>query len=303
MTDSDDGQERSLVVIDQRTVRLDEEGDEVMAVRLATGDIYVPVRPFCAILGLEASGQIQRIRRREALAEMLRTIPVPTAGGTQELACIHVEAVPLWLSGVDTGRVKEALRARLVDFQRWARTRIAEAFLTETGIGLATRDDVAVATDVPDTSALDQIEAFGLALATFARQQRAFERRYAADQEEVHGALTHLGQEITRLDTRIDRAADAFANLLRDVNVRLDGSDVITDAQATDIKALVQAIAKERTAPGDTTGTQYRALWSELYRRFRVPSYARIKISQYPAVMAWLEEQQQRPGQAPDPTT
>lgn len=92
------------------------------------------------------------------------------------------------------------------------------------------------------------------------------------------------------------------ANLLRDVTIRLDGSDVIIDAQASDIKALVQAIAKERSAPGDTTGTQYRTLWSELYRRFRVPSYARIKISQYPAVMAWLEEHQQRPGpgKAPD---
>lgn len=118
-----------------------------------------------------------------------------------------------------------------------------------------------VSTCAIDT-ALDQIDAFGLALATFARQRRAFELRYVAEQAEVHGALTHLGQEITRLDTRIDRAADAFANLLRNVTIRLDGSDVITDAQASDIKALVRAIAKERTAPSDTTGTQYRALWS-----------------------------------------
>ena len=283
---------RDLVVIDQRVVRLDEEGNEVVAVRLSTGAIYVPIRPLCATLGLEASGQIQRIRRREALAEMLRTIPIPTAGGTQDLACIHVEAVPLWLSGVDTARVKEDLRAKLVDFQRWARSRIAEAFLAEAGIGPLLGPAPTTAPAAMEGSPLDQIEAFGLALTAFARQQRAFEMRYTTDQEVVQGALTHLDREVTRLDTRLDRAADAFANLLREVNIRLDGSDVITDAQASDIKALIQAIAKDRTPSGDKSGTQYRTLWSEMYRRFRVPSYARIKQSQYHDVIQWLEAEQ-----------
>lgn len=283
---------RDLVVIDQRVVRLDEEGNEVVAVRLSTGAIYVPIRPLCATLGLEASGQIQRIRRREALAEMLRTIPIPTAGGTQDLACIHVEAVPLWLSGVDTARVTEDLRAKLVDFQRWARSRIAEAFLAEAGIGPLLGPAPTTAPVAMEGSPLDQIEAFGLALTAFARQQRAFEMRYATDQEVVQGALTHLDREVTRLDTRLDRAADAFATLLREVNIRLDGSDVITDAQASDIKALIQAIAKDRTPSGDKSGMQYRTLWSELYRRFRVPSYARIKLSQYHDVIQWLEAEQ-----------
>ena len=283
---------RDLAVIDQRVVRLDEEGNEVVAVRLSTGAIYVPIRPLCATLGLEASGQIQRIRRREALAEMLRTIPIPTAGGTQDLACIHVEAVPLWLSGVDTARVKEDLRAKLVDFQRWARSRIAEAFLAEAGIGPLLGPAPMTTPAATEGSPLDQIEAFGLALTAFARQQRAFEMRYTTDQEVVQGALTHLDREVTRLDTRLDRAADAFATLLREVNIRLDGSDVITDAQASDIKSLIQAIAKDRTPSGDKSGMQYRTLWSELYRRFRVPSYARIKLSQYHDVIQWLEAEQ-----------
>jgi hypothetical protein len=283
---------RDVVVIDQRVVRLDEEGNEVVAVRLSTGAIYVPIRPLCATLGLEASGQIQRIRRREALAEMLRTIPIPTAGGTQDLACIHVEAVPLWLSGVDTARVKEELRAKLVDFQRWARSRIAEAFLAEAGIGPLLGPAPMTTPTATEGSPLDQIEAFGLALTAFARQQRAFEMRYTTDQEVVQGTLAHLDREVTRLDTRLDRAADAFATLLREVNIRLDGSDVITDAQASDIKALIQAIAKDRTPSGDKSGMQYRTLWSELYRRFRVPSYARIKLSQYHDVIQWLEAEQ-----------
>lgn len=196
------------------------------------------------------------------------------------------------MSGVDTARVKEDLRAKLVDFQRWARSRIAEAFLAEAGIGPLLGPVPTTAPTATEGSPLDQIEAFGLALTAFARQQRAFEMRYTTDQEVVQGALTHLDREVTRLDTRLDRAADAFANLLREVNIRLDGSDVITDAQASDIKALIQAIAKDRTPSGDKSGTQYRTLWSEMYRRFRVPSYARIKQSQYHDVIQWLEAEQ-----------
>lgn len=37
---------------------------------------------------------------------------------------------------------------------------------------------------------------------------------------------------------------------MRDVQIRLDGSDVITDAQQTGIKALVQAIGQEMQRRG-----------------------------------------------------
>jgi len=297
MTTSDP-ETRALVVADQRTVRLDDEGTDIVAVRVEDGSIYVPIRPLCAALGLDASGQIQRIHRREALAEMVRTIAVPTAGGTQDLACLHVEGVPLWLSGIDTSRIKEGLRQKFVHFQRWARTRIAEAFLTETGIGPMRDDMASVVPARPDTSALDQIESFGLALAAFAREQRAFELRYAVEQQAVQGELAHLdrevgrldtrlGQEVGRLDGRLDRAAEAFAHLLRDVQIRLDGSDVITDAQQSDIKALVQAIGQEMQRRG--APNPYQSIWTSLYKHFRVPTYSRLKIAQYPAVVQWLE--------------
>ncbi len=277
-------QEDATTVTEQRTVRLEENGSEITAVRVASGDIFVPVRPLCVALGVDGLGQIQRIRRRQALAEMLKTITVPTPGGDQALVCIELEGLPLWLAGIEEKRVRADLRERLVAYQRWARRRIYEAFLSETGIGDTPEPETDVTPAGETSTALDQIEAFGLALAAFARQQRAFEQRYEQEQEVVHERLDHL-------DNRLDRAAQAFANLVRDVQVRLDGTDVITDAQASDIKALVQAIAKDRSAAGDNSGAQYRSLWTELYRRFRVPSYARIKQAQYPAVIAWLEEQ------------
>lgn len=272
----------ALAVAEQRTIQLDEGGSDVLAVRVTTGEIYVSIRSLCAALGLDSTGQIQRIRRRQVLAEMLQTIVVPTAGGNQPLVCLDLEGLPLWLAGVEEKRVRNDLRERLMAYQRWARRRIYEAFLAETGIGALPTTETTVTPVAETASALDQIEAFGSALMTFARQQRDFEQRYQSDQEIVLTRLDHL-------DNRLDRAAQAFAHLVRDVQVRLDGSDVITDAQASDIKALVQAIAKDKTTPEDKSGNQYRALWSELYRRFRVPSYARIKQVQYQEVIEWLE--------------
>ncbi len=274
----------ALVAVDRRTVRLETVRDAIVAVRTVEGDIYVPLRPLCETLGLDVQGQTQRIRRHDALAQNLKRVAVPTeTRGTQLMLCLELEGLPLWLAGIETSRVRGEIRPTLTAYQMWARRRIYEAFVAETGLVARSGEGTAVtSSDDEEPSPLDQIEAFGVALTAFARQQRAFERRYVVDQETVQARLDHL-------DSRIDHAAEAFADLVRDVRIRLDGSDVITDAQASDIKALIQAIATDRTSPGDKSGTQYRTLWSELYRRFRVPSYARIKQSQYHDVIQWLE--------------
>jgi hypothetical protein len=270
----------ALIAVEQREVSLVGADDAIIAVRVQDGEIYVPLRSVCARLGIEAQAQTRRIRRDEVLAEGLRAVQVETRGGLQPLLCLELEAVPLWLAGIEPSRVREDLRERLKAYKRWVRRRVYEAFMAETG-AWPTSDSLTAAET--GASPLDQIEAFGLALATFARQQRAFEQRYAADQEVVQA---HLAQ----LDTRLDRAAAAFAQLLREVQVRLDGAEVITDAQATDIKAAVQAIAHELQRRG-TPGNPYQGIWNELFRRFRVPNYARVKIGQYPAVLRGLDEQ------------
>src|SRR5207244_13318006 len=160
---------------------------------------YVPLRSACERLGTEPQAQTRRIRRDEVLAEGLRPVQVETRGGLQTLLCLELEGVPLWLAGIEPGRVRDELRERLKVYKRWVRRRVYEAFMTETGM---TASSEALTPSGEEASPLDQIEAFGLALAAFARQQRAFEQRYAADQAAVCVRLDHL-------DTRLDRAAEA----------------------------------------------------------------------------------------------
>jgi len=275
--------EAALVAADRREVTID-EGGTIVAVRVPSGDIYVPIRPVCDRLGVDPQAQTRRIRRDEVLAEGLRSVQVETEGGAQTLLCLEIEGVPLWLAGIEPSRVRVELRERLKTFKRWVRRRVYEAFVVETGIGELPGSAAIITPEGAEASPLDQIESFGLALAAFARQQRQFEARYTAEMETVHDRLDHL-------DTRLDRAAQAFGSLMREVQIRLDLSDVITDAQATEIKELVQAIAQEQSRRGGAENA-YRSLWSEIYRRFRVPSYHQVKQAQFPMVMAWLQAQQ-----------
>lgn len=43
-------------------------------------------------------------------------------GGRQKAGLLRVDLVPLWLSGGDTNRVKEAIRPKLKQYQREAAT-------------------------------------------------------------------------------------------------------------------------------------------------------------------------------------
>ena len=108
------------------------EGEEVTAVRVEGAgegkDIFLPLRPMCAALGIDYSGQTQRIRRHDVMAEGLRRVRIETGGGGQVFLCLELESTLMWLATVEGRRVKESLRQRLHLYQRWVFKRVSEAF-------------------------------------------------------------------------------------------------------------------------------------------------------------------------------
>jgi len=72
---------------------------------------------------------------------------------------------------------------------------------------------------------------------------------------------------------------------------------VISDALAAEIVALVKAIATEMAERDEGAGTKsrdpYQAVFGELYRHFRVSSYHNIPVRRFGEVMAWLREYQE----------
>lgn len=93
------------------------------------GKIYTPLRNFCEILGVDTSGQLQRIKRDETLVQGLVKISSLTNGGEQEINVIDINYLPLWLTGIKVNQCKEEVREFLLDFKLKAKDILTTAFI------------------------------------------------------------------------------------------------------------------------------------------------------------------------------
>jgi len=281
------------------------EGEEVTAVRVEGeegegGGIYLPVRPMCAALGIDFSSQMQRIRRHDVMAEALRRVRIETGGGAQVLQCLELESTLMWLATVEGRRVKESLRQRLHLYQRWVFKRVSEAFAAEAGLPPPAAGGAAVAS--PDQGdqgqasstamTLRQVEQFGLSIAAMAREQLEFDQRLTG----VQGDVADIKGQVARHDERLDNAAAVVGQWMRrlaQLEGRLYPGNPITTEQSEELKAKVHAVAQAFIARGWASphyANPYQALFTELSRRFSVPSYRALPVERYERAMTWLDE-------------
>src|SRR5215210_1314719 len=114
--------EQALTPLDVRTVEF--YGDEITGALVRVGDeaqVYVPIRPICDYLGLAWSGQFERIKRDEVLAEAVRSVRLTRTnpqGGDPNLLCLPLDLLPGWLFGVTTRRVKAAVQDKITRYRR-----------------------------------------------------------------------------------------------------------------------------------------------------------------------------------------
>jgi len=107
-----------------------------------------------------------------------------------------------------------------------------------------------------------------------------------------------LDTHVDELRTRLDKAAIVMRDTIFDVRglkARMTTGATVTDAQAAEIATLVKTIATALTARDSSTpearrGSAYGTLYDALYRQFDVTSYKRVRVEDYAAVIAWLEE-------------
>ena len=91
---------RGLEIVEEKTILFYE--DELIAVRLDDGSIYVPVRRLCDNLGLAWPPQFQRLQRDEVLREAVKGViiaitpsaPDARGGGPQETICLPLDLIP-----------------------------------------------------------------------------------------------------------------------------------------------------------------------------------------------------------------
>jgi hypothetical protein len=249
---------RALVPVEQREVTFYD--DEVLAVRVQDGRIFVPVRPICDFLGLTFAGQQQRIQRDPVLSEAAEIVSVTlikSGPGNPNMLALPLEVVPGFLFGISVNRVRDELRAKILRYQRECFAVLWEAFqegrLTE-----------------PETALQLEGQAGGTAAQMALEQARAV---YA----------------LARAQVRMEARLDAHEQRLEFLEGRVAAPDAtVTEEQASQISQAVKAVAMKMSQK--TGRNEYGGVYGELYRKFGITSYKLLPARKFEPAMAWLTE-------------
>jgi hypothetical protein len=244
-------------------------GDELVAVQQPDGTIFVLFTRLCDNLGLARRAQVLRVQRHAVLSQGLITLTVQTDGGPQQVQCLKLTLLPLWLSGIQASRVKPELQDKLVRYQHEAADVLWQAFRPQILVEAPPADrESALA-----ISQLEQIIEQSKAMQRMAEEQIALIRRMDAAARVVKALQADVADVQVRLGV---------------LEERLHPSAYITDAQAAEIQSAVNTIALALTKR-DPSKNHFQAIHAELHRRFKAKSYSLIRVEQYPAVLAFLE--------------
>jgi hypothetical protein len=262
----------ALVPVQQRHV--DFYGDTIIAVVVNDGDraqsqVYIPLRPIVEYLGLSWSGQFERVKGDEVLADVIRSVRVTrTEGDARALLCLPLEYLSGWLFGIEARRVKPELKEKILRYRRDCYRVLAQAFQAE---ALGRAESVLPFSDPDAPMSLIQIREMGMAIARMAEQQMALDAR------------------VQTVDARLDRASVIVGDLarrMREVEQYIGAGATITEAQAAEIALAVKNVGHSLIASGHRDG--YAKVYSELYRRYRISGYKNLPITRYEECLNWL---------------
>lgn len=263
-------QSKSLIPTDQKQVLFYD--DEITAVRLNDGRVFVPVKPICERLGVQWAAQSKRIRRDPVLAEEIMSVSVTDTDirisgsrrpHTSDMLCLPLDFISGFLFGINATRVNEELRERVIRYQRECYKALAEAF-QEGRLTTDTNFD-----DLLQQASSDVVEAYQIAQ-----------------------AIMKLARNQIMLETRLDDhsiALDDHNRRLETIEADMHQEDrYISEAQATQISQAVKAIA---IALGkQTSRNEFGATWGEFYRKFGVSKYRYLPASKFEEALVWLNE-------------
>jgi len=92
------------------------------------GFAWVSILRACEVLGLNYSGQLQRLKRASHWATVCVMHTVAEDGKRRELAMLRADQIPMWMSGMDVNRLKPEVRAKIIQFQNEAADVLANHF-------------------------------------------------------------------------------------------------------------------------------------------------------------------------------
>lgn len=123
-----------LQVIEQKMVPFGNV--ELLAVKMSDGKIYAAVKWVCQGVGLtrgQTNNEYSKVQEDLVLKQGARNLVLPTNGGLQEVLCIELEFLPLWLAKISLTPTMQKESPwtvnNLVKFQLEAKDVLAKAFI------------------------------------------------------------------------------------------------------------------------------------------------------------------------------
>lgn len=113
-------------------------GDSLIAAKDSNGVVWAGIMALCGGMGLtkdQARNERRKIQEDLVLSKGESNLTIPTKGGNQEVLCLQLDYVPLWLAKISiTPAMKEnapELVEKLVNYQLKAKDVLAAAFLPQ----------------------------------------------------------------------------------------------------------------------------------------------------------------------------
>lgn len=263
--------EKELIIVEQKQVQF--YGDEIVAVRVQSGVVYVPLRPICDLLGLEWGAQRRRVYREPVLGAEVQSVAVRATDSyrtiTRKVLSLPLDLIAGFLFGIDSSRVKPELKERLIRYQRECYRVLAEAFREGRLTADPTLEEL-LATDSPAVQAYKAASA----ILQIARQQVFLEAQL---QSQANQLATHTNK-LTEYERRLELVESTLGHDQRH----------ITPAQASEISQAVKAVAMALSK--QTKRNEYGGVYGEMYRRFAIPSYKELPANRFAEAMGWLNE-------------
>jgi hypothetical protein len=263
-----------LVPVDQQTLYF--YGKPLVVVRLADGRVGAVLRWFCDNLSLDSTAQIRRIRRSEEIVDDLIDVLIQTeGGGRQVMATLILHAVPYWLAGIDTKRVREEVRPEIMRYKRevvdvlyaWAQTpRISSTAL------VPSEPVVEPMRPAQDAAPEEWLEY---------HLQMAEVLRWRIDVEKWRGSV----------ESRLE-GLEAVTDLIPEILERL-GPATLTPTHQSQLQQLVKRLHQ-------TSGKAYATIYEDVKLAFSVPRYQEIPEAEWEQVVRWFQVQIERAKRRPE---
>lgn len=203
--------------------------------------------------------QVRRIERQPILADGHFVGTMITSKGERPANWLRVDLVPLFLTGIDTRRVKDEIRSKLERYQREA-AKILWAAFRDGQLTTETDFEELLRAESPAAQAYKMAQA----MMQLARHQLLLESR-------IEAKFTDYDQRLESIESQLSSPAH-----------------LVTPAQAMQVSQAVRAIA---LALSKRSGrNEYGGVYGELYRKYGITSYKLLPANKFDAAMSFLTD-------------